>query len=316
MASSEGNWIDDIINDFIHSSIWSSPIQTFINENCACFDYDDDNEPSLSLIDEQKKIYKRYQKLVDELLTSLSDDLKLDRDELNNSCEKNNPIIIDESYEQLYSTNNRDLFKEMMKRKNLILQLQALVSLQLECGVLKPSDTDDDRVLQLLIQATSSASSSNQRSIKNPPKILPNLKEKDTKEVSVDWHRQIQTKEEKTNHEPKTIDSVPDDILREKLRELTIHTETSSNNDESASAILSRKIFLKQQRDLIINKQRNERVQELEKETANARPQSAANVARKAMGQTNNSEKQISNDELEKRRIMAAKLRREVVDKQ
>ncbi|CAF1025424.1 unnamed protein product [Adineta steineri] len=301
MASSEGNWIDDIINDFIHSSVWLSPIQTFINENCACFDYDDDNEPSLSLIDEQKKIYKRYQKLVDELLTSLSDDLKLDRDELNNSYEKNNPIIIDESYEQLYATNNRDLFKEMMKRKNLILQLQALVSLQLECGVLKPSDTDDDRVLQLLIQATSSASSSNQRSIKNPPKILPNLKEKDTKE---------------TNDEPKTIDSVPDDILREKLRELTIHTETASNNDESASAILSRKNFLKQQRDLIINKQRNERVQELEKETANARPQSAANVARKAMGQTNHPEKQITNDELEKRRIMAAKLRREVVDKQ
>ncbi|CAF4218112.1 unnamed protein product, partial [Adineta steineri] len=84
----------------------------------------------------------------------------------------------------------------------------------------------------------------------------------------------------------------------------------------SASAILSRKNFLKQQRDLIINKQRNERVQELEKETANARPQSAANVARKAMAQTNNSEKQITNDEIEKRRIMAAKLRREVVDKQ
>jgi hypothetical protein len=34
------------------------------------------------------------------------------------------------------------------------------------------------------------------------------------------------------------------------------------------------------------------------------------------MGATNQQEQQISNDELEKRRAMAAKLRREVVDKQ
>ena len=74
----------------------------------------------------------------------------------------------------------------------------------------------------------------------------------------------------------------------------------------------SRQNFLKQQRDLIISKQRQERAQELENESANARPQSAANVARKAMEK----EQQISNDELEKRRAMAAKLRREVVDKQ
>lgn len=78
----------------------------------------------------------------------------------------------------------------------------------------------------------------------------------------------------------------------------------------------SRKKFLQQQRDLIINRQRNERARELEKETVNARPQSAAKVARKAMESSNKQEQKISNDELEKRRTMAAKLRREVVDKQ
>ncbi len=114
--------------------------------------------------------------------------------------------------------------------------------------------------------------------------------------------------------EPKTIDSVPDDILREKLRELTIST-TSSAADETASAMASRNKFLKEQRDLIINKQRHERTRVLEEETINARPQSAATVARKAMATTDKQEKPISNDELEKRRAMAAKLRREVVDK-
>ena len=108
---------------------------------------------------------------------------------------------------------------------------------------------------------------------------------------------------------PETIDSVPEDILREKLRELTIST---ANNETTASMVSSRQNFLKQQRDLIISKQRHERARDLENDAIDARPQSAANVARKAMEK----EQHISNDELEKRRAMAAKLRREVVDKQ
>jgi hypothetical protein len=288
MASNEESWISDIINDFIHSSIWLSPIQTFIDGNCACFDYDDDIELSSSLLIEQKKIYQQYQNLVHSLLIGLSDDLKLDIKQLKKIYEINYLITMDESYEQLYSTNDFHLFTDMMKRKNLILQLQALVNLQLECGLLKQTETTDDRVLQLLLQATSSTSMR-----KNSPKVLPDLK-------------QIK--------EPKTIDSVPEEILRDKLRELTIST-TSSVDEETASAVSSRQNFLKQQRDLIIMKQRNERARELEKETINARPQSAMKIARKAMETTNRSGEEISNDELEKRRAMAAKLRREVVDK-
>jgi hypothetical protein len=267
MASNEESWIGDIVNDFIHSSIWLSPIQTFIDTNCACFDYDDDIEPSTSLLHEQKLIFEKYQNLVNSLITCLSDDLKLDLQQLKNYCQNNNSIAIDDSYEQLYSAYDEHLFTEMVKRKNLILQLQALVNLQLECGLLKQNETTDDRVVQLLLQATA-------------PTKIPN--------------------------EPKIIDTVPEETLRDKLRELSLVDEGN------ASAVSSREKFLKQQRDLIINKQRNERVRELEKETKNIRPQSAAKMARKAM-ETNN--EQISNDELEKRRAMAAKLRREVVDK-
>jgi hypothetical protein len=200
MASNEESWIGDIINDFIHSSIWLSPIQTFIDTNCACFDYDDDYEPSSSSLGEQKNIYKQYRHLVDSLITSLSDDLKLDINQLKKFSQKNNLIEIDESYEQLYSINDFDLFTEMMKRKNLILQLQALVNLQLEYGLLKPTDTNDDRVLQLLIQATSSSSSSpssRKAQVKSSPKVLPNLKRKEEAEANADWHRQLQAKEAK-----------------------------------------------------------------------------------------------------------------------
>ncbi|CAF5133409.1 unnamed protein product, partial [Rotaria sp. Silwood1] len=90
--------------------------------------------------------------------------------------------------------------------------------------------------------------------------------------------------------------------------------------------IESRKNFLQQQRNLIVNKQRVERTRDLEQQTPNPRPQSAAHVARKAIATTtkadeNKSEQQqqqptqIPEDELIKRRAMAAKLKREVVDK-
>lgn len=118
------------------------------------------------------------------------------------------------------------------------------------------------------------------------------------------------------NDEPKSIESVPEDVLREKLRELTIGV-ASSGNDRAAASMSSRQSFLKRQRDLIIDQQRQKRAQELDNEMRNTRPQSAAHVARQAMEDT--AEKpgpSISQDELDKRRAMAAKLRREVVDKQ
>ena len=89
----------------------------------------------------------------------------------------------------------------------------------------------------------------------------------------------------------------------------------------------SRKNFLQQQRDLLVQKQRDERAQDLEQETRHARPQSAANVARRAMGATNDvhsqrsdreeeeEQQQISAQELAKRRAMAEKIKRGLVNK-
>lgn len=250
MASNEETWIVDILHDFIHSSIWLSPIQTFIDAHCASFD-DDDDETQLH---EQKLIFKKYQKLVQSLLTSLSEDLKVDLNALNRVWQKKKPIATDDSYEQFYSGNDLHFFIEMMKRKNLILQLQALVNLQMDRGLLKETAINDDRILQLVSRVSAST----------------------------------------------PMKTTSEEVLREKLRELSMDHE----------AMVSRQNFLKQQRDLIVNKQRDERARELEKEIDRSRPQPAAKVARQAMEDVG-----ISDDELEKRRAMAAKLRREVVNK-
>lgn len=358
MASN--GWIAETVGDFIHSSIWAAPIHTFIEEHCATFDYDDENEDedqqrSSSSADEQQQIYRKYQQLVGALIAGLGHDLSLDAGELRSVCEPpDNSSMIDEAYEQLYSARDFQLFQEMMRRKNLILQLQALVSLQLQWGLLKHTDTGDDLVLSLLLQATKSPS--RRASIEPPverkppppppppvvqededdddddvvivpkkkppakePIRLPGLRQKG--EADVGWYRDLPRHELGAATPPPTnISEVPQMALREKLRELTVRTSPSID-DDTASAMQSRKDFLRQQRELLLNKQRAERKEDLDEQTRNARPQSAAHAARKAMTNLASSNEtdagaKISDSELAKRRAMAEKLRRAVVDKQ
>ncbi len=93
---------------------------------------------------------KKYQRLVDALIVSLGKDLSLDEKELKQVCQLpttiDDSVVIDESYEQLYAARDFQLFQETMRRKNLILQLQAIVSLQLQWGSLKQSDTQGCRI--------------------------------------------------------------------------------------------------------------------------------------------------------------------------
>jgi hypothetical protein len=99
MTSNNNNWIADTVGDFIHSPIWAAPIQTFIDANCAAFDYDDDEiteeESAASLaisVEEQMNIHEKYQRLVNALIDCLGNDLSLDKNELNKVCQL--PTII------------------------------------------------------------------------------------------------------------------------------------------------------------------------------------------------------------------------------
>ncbi|CAF1583827.1 unnamed protein product, partial [Adineta ricciae] len=161
MASGTDNWIADTVGDFIHSPIWSAPVRTFINANCLIFEYDDDDDndtnesnEKLVILEEQKNIFTKYQRLVDALVTSLGKDLDLDRNEVTKACQipvsLDESILSDERYEQLYSARDFELFQNMMRKRNLILQLQALISLQLQWGLIKPGDTRDDLIVSLL----------------------------------------------------------------------------------------------------------------------------------------------------------------------
>jgi len=202
MTSNNISWLADTVGDFIHSPIWTAPIHTFIEANCASFDYDDDDDAteeenaaaaaSSASVEEQMNIFEKYQRLVDALITSLRVDLSLDANDLKKVCQLpttvDDSVIIDESFEQLYAAKDFQLFQEMMRRKNLILQLQALVSLQLQWGLLKHSDTGDDLVLSLLLQAT--ATSSRRQSVNPLLEPIEEPVEKQQLQVKEDKHDQ------------------------------------------------------------------------------------------------------------------------------
>jgi hypothetical protein len=216
MTSNNIGWIVDTVGDFIHSPIWTAPIHTFIEANCASFDYDDDDDDpekdnaasssSSASVEEQMNIYQNYRRLVDALITSLRVDLSLDANDLKQVCQlpttADDSVIIDESFEQLYAAKDFQLFQEMMRRKNLILQLQALVSLQLQWGLLKHSDTGDDLVLSLLLQATSTSSPSRE-SVIPPFEPIEEPVEK----------QQLQAKEDKHDQNDDDDDDDDDDVV-------------------------------------------------------------------------------------------------------
>lgn len=93
-------------------------------------------------------------------------------------------------------------------------------------------------------------------------------------------------------------------------------------NPEAAAALNSRSEFLRQQRDLLLKKQGTERKQDIEQQTKNARPQSAAYAANRAMTNLTKQsptaaekEPQVSAEELERRQALMRKLKHQVVDK-
>ena len=77
----------------------------------------------------------------------------------------------------------------MMRKRNLILQLQALISLQLQWGLIKPGDTRDDLIVSLLSQATGSSSSRRgSTTLSQEPTHIPVIKQQARREEQKPKH--------------------------------------------------------------------------------------------------------------------------------
>lgn len=126
-------FVFDGVVGFLTSPMWNVPIVTFIEKNCIVFEPNDENEFTYT------EIHKEYSALVEELLTSYLKDVGITEEQFVLACEagsNDSSRVPDRSiFEQVWAGEDFDLFKKIMVKKNLDLELQALHMIQQRNGV-------------------------------------------------------------------------------------------------------------------------------------------------------------------------------------
>jgi len=155
MSGSDDNWLLEGFIGFLKGPIWTTPIQQFLEQNCYVFGTSESEEHEEDVLTECKQIHKMYKELVDSLLVSFLKDIGCSHEQFVKTCDRSrlskHPIYL-ELLEQIWATENFDLFKSLMIRKNVELELQALVLLQCQLGLFTDMIENEDHILSIVIQ--------------------------------------------------------------------------------------------------------------------------------------------------------------------
>ncbi|GMT10164.1 hypothetical protein PFISCL1PPCAC_1461 [Pristionchus fissidentatus] len=120
--------------DFLDSSIWHLPIETFIEQQSIVFDRQQDDS------DLYMRVHHEFGNLVDTLLECFCEDTGIRPEELVGALEKIEKERMSAkakaAYEPLAAAQNYAVFVPMMMRKNVELQLQALQMIEFMCGII------------------------------------------------------------------------------------------------------------------------------------------------------------------------------------
>lgn len=144
------DWVLDSLVGFLKSPTWTIPRNSFTDHNCVVFDPGEENKFSYT------DIHKEYHTLVENLLESFTSDLGISGDQFTHACSQMLTSKIgqdnEELFEQVLAADDFLLFKSIMVRRNIDLELQALTLLRNQTGhspvsynkESTPGDTSDD----------------------------------------------------------------------------------------------------------------------------------------------------------------------------
>ncbi|XP_062979873.1 cilia- and flagella-associated protein 36 [Elgaria multicarinata webbii] len=137
-AEAEVEWVVDSIAGFLRSPAWSTPILEFVEHKCEVFD--DEEESKLSYTE----IHQEYKALVEKLLDSYLKEVGISEDKFQEACMS--PLAKTRTSQAILqpvlAAEDFRLFKEMMVQKNIEMQLQAIRIIQERNGVLPDCLTD------------------------------------------------------------------------------------------------------------------------------------------------------------------------------
>lgn len=139
----ESSWVLDSVVGFLKGPIWNIPILTFIEQRSVVFEPDDTVEESEVLTREYRAIYEEYKNLVDRLLSGHMSDLGISAEQFDEACVKAEGTLTSKFraalFEQIWASNDFDIFVRMMTQRNIELQLQALEVLAQRYGLVYDS---------------------------------------------------------------------------------------------------------------------------------------------------------------------------------
>ncbi|XP_063157420.1 cilia- and flagella-associated protein 36 [Candoia aspera] len=137
-VEAEVEWVVDSIAGFLRSPAWSIPILEFVEHKCEVFD--DEEESKLSYTE----IHQEYKALVEKLLDSYLKEVGINEEKFQEACMS--PLAKTRTSQAILqpvlAADDFRLFKEMMVQKNIEMQLQAIRIIQERNGVLPDCLTD------------------------------------------------------------------------------------------------------------------------------------------------------------------------------
>jgi len=124
-GASEYDWLFDYIVSFLKSPPWTTPLNSFIDENCIIFDSDEENKLSYT------ECHQRFIELIDQLLESNLSEIGVTQEQFVEACVKGqNSAINNIIFGQLLAVDDFLTFKKMMVKRNVELELEAMKELQ------------------------------------------------------------------------------------------------------------------------------------------------------------------------------------------
>ncbi|NXO72822.1 CFA36 protein, partial [Phainopepla nitens] len=141
-------WVVDTIAGFLRGPAWSVPILEFMEHNCEVFD--DEEESKLSYTE----IYQEYQALVERLLEDYLKEVGINEEKFQEAF--SSPLAKTHTSQAILQTvlaaEDFRLFKKMMVQKNIEMQLQAIRIIKERNGVLPECLTEGSDVFSEIEQ--------------------------------------------------------------------------------------------------------------------------------------------------------------------
>jgi len=124
---SDDTWLFDYVIEFLRSPIWQTPVNTFIDENCAAFS-DDDAEHKLI----HTELHSKFNKLIESLLSNNLKQIGVSDEQFIEAVQKGltsshplNRLLFD----QIVASTDFLVFRTIMKSRNGELDAEALIQL-------------------------------------------------------------------------------------------------------------------------------------------------------------------------------------------